>query len=93
MTLNQKEQARIRVLVEVERGRMTVRDAAESINRSVRQTHRTQRVPGQRFERMVLPVCPTAIAADNQNTRLGRRNAPGWRILPGRRINTSMIVT
>ena len=40
MTLNQKEQARIRVLVEVERGRMTVRDAAESMNLSVRQTHR-----------------------------------------------------
>lgn len=40
VTLNQKEQARIRVLVEVERGRMTVRDAAESMNLSVRQTHR-----------------------------------------------------
>lgn len=40
VTLDQREQARIRVLVEVERGRMTVTQAAESINRSVRQTHR-----------------------------------------------------
>lgn len=38
--VNQKEQRRIRVLVEVVGGRMTVGQAAESMNLSVRQTQR-----------------------------------------------------
>lgn len=40
ITVNQKEQGRIRVLVEVVGGRMTVGEAAESMNLSVRQTQR-----------------------------------------------------